>query len=89
MKLLDKKTTGDLTKLLIFMVVTALATGLLAVTIGNVSLRGTHALQGGLRRCHRSNKGDDIRVAGVKVGTVKGVEIRHRTRAMIDFNVKD
>ena len=35
MKLLDKNTTGDLTKLLIFMVVTTLATGVLVVTIGN------------------------------------------------------
>ena len=36
MKLLDKRTAGDLIKLLIFIVVTTLATGVLVVTIGNI-----------------------------------------------------
>ena len=35
------------------------------------------------------NKGDDIRVAGVKVGTVKDVAITDRTRALITFSVDD
>ena len=34
-------------------------------------------------------KGDDIRVAGVKVGTVKGVEILDRTQALVEFDVED
>ena len=37
MKILDRKTASDLTKLVIFMVVTILATGLLAVLIGNIT----------------------------------------------------
>ena len=37
MTLLDKKTTIDTVRLAIFMVVTTLATALLAVTIGNVN----------------------------------------------------
>ncbi len=89
MKLLDKKTTGDLTKLLIFMVVTALATGVLVVTIGNLSFGGTHTYKAVFADATGVNKGDDIRVAGVKVGTVKGVEISDRTRAMITFSVDD
>ena len=32
-------------------------------------------------------KGDDIRIAGVKVGSVKSVEIVDRTRALVTFNV--
>ena len=32
-------------------------------------------------------KGDDIRIAGVKVGSVKKVEIVDRTRALVTFNV--
>ena len=36
MKALDRRTTGDLVKLLVFMVVTTLATGVLVVTIGNL-----------------------------------------------------
>jgi phospholipid/cholesterol/gamma-HCH transport system substrate-binding protein len=88
-KLLDSKTTGDLTKLLIFMVVTALATGVLVVTIGNLSFGGTHTYKAVFADATGVNKGDDIRVAGVKVGTVKGVEISDRTRAMITFSVDD
>ena len=34
-------------------------------------------------------KGDDIRIAGVKVGTVKDIEIVDRTRAMVTFSVQD
>ena len=37
MSLLDRRTAGDAVKLVIFIVVTTLATGLLAVTIGNIS----------------------------------------------------
>ena len=32
-------------------------------------------------------KGDDVRVAGVKVGSVKGVDIVDRTRALVTFKV--
>jgi phospholipid/cholesterol/gamma-HCH transport system substrate-binding protein len=39
-KLLDKKTSLDLTKLVVFMVVTTIATGVLVVTIGNLTFSG-------------------------------------------------
>src|SRR3954464_10552355 len=71
------------------MVVTALATGVLVVTIGNLSFGGTHTYKAVFADATGVNKGDDIRVAGVKVGTVKGVEISDRTRAMITFSVDD
>ena len=88
MKLLDKKTTGDLTKLLIFMVVTALATGVLVVTIGNLSFGGTHTYKAVFADATGVNKGDDVRIAGVKVGTVEGISLVDRTRAMVTFNVQ-
>ena len=37
MKLLDKKTSADAVRLLIFILVTTIATGFLVVTIGNIS----------------------------------------------------
>jgi phospholipid/cholesterol/gamma-HCH transport system substrate-binding protein len=88
-KLLDRKTSTDLTKLLIFMVVTALATGVLVATIGNLSFGGTHTYKAVFSDATGVNKGDDIRVAGVKVGTVKDVAISDRTRALITFSVDD
>ncbi len=89
MKLLDKKTALDLTKLVIFMVVTTLATGVLVVTIGNVTFSGASTYKAVFADATGVNKGDDIRVAGVKVGTVKAVSITDRTRALITFSVDD
>ncbi len=89
MKVLDRKTTLDATKLVIFMLVTTLATGILVVTIGNLSFSGTQQFKAVFADATGVNKGDDIRVAGVKVGTVKDVAITDRTRALITFSVDD
>ncbi len=75
MKLLDKKTGIDLTKLLIFIVVTTLATGVLVVTIGNLSFGGSQNYRAVFADVTGMNKGDDVRIAGVKVGTVSDIEI--------------
>ena len=89
MKLLDKRTTGDAVKLAIFIVVTTLATGLLAITIGNISFGATTSYKAVFTDATGVVKGDDVRVAGVKVGTVEGVEILDRTTAEVSFNVGD
>jgi phospholipid/cholesterol/gamma-HCH transport system substrate-binding protein len=88
-KLLDKKTAGDLTKLLIFIVVTTLATGVLVVTIGNLSFGDSKTYRALFSDATGVVEGDDIRVAGVKVGTVQGVAIADRTRALVTFSVED
>ena len=41
MAYLDKRTLSDLVKLLVFIVVTTLATGVLVVTIGNLTFGGS------------------------------------------------
>ena len=89
MSLLDKKTAIDATKLLIFIVVTTLATGVLVATIGNVSFGGSREYKAEFVDATGVVKGDDVRVAGVKVGVVKGVEIYDRTRALVTFTVED
>jgi phospholipid/cholesterol/gamma-HCH transport system substrate-binding protein len=86
-KLLDKKTALDLTKLLIFIVVTTLATGVLVVTIGNVSFASSTSYKAVFSDATGVVKGDDVRIAGVKVGTVNDVEITDRTRALVSFKV--
>lgn len=86
---LDKRTRGDLVRLLVFVVVTTLATGLLVITIGNLSFGGTKEYRAVFSDATGVTKGDDIRVAGVKVGSVSGVEIHDRTRALVTFEVKD
>ena len=87
-KLLDKKTSGDLVKLMIFIVVTTLATGVLVATIGNLSLSSKKTYKAEFVDATGVVKGDDIRIAGVKVGSVQGIEIKDRTRALVTFDVE-
>lgn len=91
-RLLDTKTSGDLVRLLVFMVTTAVATSLLVVTIGNISFGGTDEYKAVFTDATGVLKGDDVRIAGVKVGTVKDVEVvqgdtTDDTHALVTFSV--
>ena len=88
MKMLDKRTSRDAVKLVIFMVVTTLATGVLVVLIGNLNFEKTHQYKAIFTDVTGVVKGDDIRIAGVKVGSVKNVEIVDRTKARVTFTVR-
>jgi phospholipid/cholesterol/gamma-HCH transport system substrate-binding protein len=74
---------------LIFMIVTTLATAVLVVTIGNISFSSSRDYKAVFADATGVVKGDDVRIAGVKVGTVTGVEITERTRALVSFTVDD
>ncbi len=87
MSLLDKKTSIDAVKLVIFIVVTTLATGVLVVTIGNVSFGDTKQYKAVFSDATGVVNGDDVRVAGVKVGNVQDVEVYDRTKALVTFKV--
>jgi phospholipid/cholesterol/gamma-HCH transport system substrate-binding protein len=87
MKMLDKRTAGDAVKLVIFIVVTTVATSLLVVTIGNVSFGETKEYKAVFSDATGVVNGDDVRVAGVKVGNVEDIEIVDRTRALVTFKV--
>ncbi|WP_372729382.1 MCE family protein [Nocardioides sp.] len=89
MKMLDKRTSGDLVKLLIFILVTTLATGVLVAVIGNVTFAGSKDYKAEFVDATGVVKGDDVRIAGVKVGTVSSIEIHDRTHAMVTFDVRD
>lgn len=87
MKLLDAKTSADLVKLVAFIVVTTLATSLLVVMVGNLTFGDTRQYKAEFVDATGVVNGDDVRVAGVKVGTVQDVEIVDRTRALVTFDV--
>lgn len=87
MSILDKKTRGDLVRLLIFIVVTTLATGVLVVLIGNLTFQRSNDYKAVFSDATGLVKGDDIRIAGVKVGSVKKVQIRDEDQALVSFNV--
>jgi len=88
MKLLDKKTGADAVRLLIFILVTTIATGFLVVTIGNISFAASKEYKAVFSDATGVVKGDDVRVAGVKVGNVEDVEVVDRTRALVTFKVE-
>jgi phospholipid/cholesterol/gamma-HCH transport system substrate-binding protein len=89
MPLLDVRTSIDLTKLMVFILVTTLATAVLVVTIGNLTFGATRAYKAEFVNATGVVPGDDIRVAGVKVGVVKDIEIVDRTRALVSFTVDE
>lgn len=86
---LDKKTTSDLVRLLVFMITTGLATGVLVVTIGNLSFGSTKEYRAEFSDATGVVSGDDVRIAGVKVGNVQDVEIADDNRALVTFTVAD
>jgi phospholipid/cholesterol/gamma-HCH transport system substrate-binding protein len=88
MKALDARTTGDAVKLVIFIVVTTLATSLLVVTIGNISFADSTQYKAVFSDATGVADGDDVRIAGVKVGSVQDVEIFDRDKAVVTFEVR-
>ena len=84
---LDKETLSALVKLIIFIVVTTLATGLLTVTIGNISFRDSRDFKAVFEDVTGVVKGDDVRIAGVRVGTVSGTEIIEQDKALVTFSL--
>ncbi len=87
MKLLDKKTGADSIRLAIFVAVTTVCTALLAVTIGNLSFEAKTRYRAEFTDVTGLNKGDDIRIAGVRVGQIDKIEqpLLHNTRATVRY----
>ncbi|MGV9410168.1 MCE family protein [Nocardia sp. NPDC003693] len=77
-----------LAKLIAFIVVTVLATGVLALTIANYSGGGTR-FNARFTDVTSLNKGDEVRIAGVRVGKVTKVSIVDKTLANVEFEVSD
>ncbi|NEA76185.1 MlaD family protein [Streptomyces sp. SID13588] len=82
-----RDTTAPLVKFSIFAVVTVLATALLAATIVNISFTPSDTYKAVFSDVTSLEKGDDIRVAGVRVGQVEGIRIKDRTLAEVTFSV--
>ncbi|KAA1422239.1 MCE family protein [Mumia zhuanghuii] len=84
---LDRLTAGALVRLLVFLVITGLLTGLLAVVIGNRSFIDTHQYKAEFADVTSLVKGDDVRIAGVRVGTVDDVRVHSDSTAQVTFTV--
>jgi phospholipid/cholesterol/gamma-HCH transport system substrate-binding protein len=70
------KTTGALIKLIIFMVVTSLLTFILAATIGTLPGGSFTTYHARFSDVTGLLPGNEVRIAGVKVGIVKGISLK-------------
>lgn len=86
---LSPRTIGNLVKLVVFAVITALVTGVLALTIANNGFGGSY-------KTYRAEftdvtsllPGDDVRIAGVRVGQVQAIKIVQDRYAEVTFTVQ-
>jgi phospholipid/cholesterol/gamma-HCH transport system substrate-binding protein len=67
---------SPLIKLVIFLVITAFATYVLGATISNSAYGSTSNYKANFTEVSGLSLGDDVRIAGVRVGTVEGITIK-------------
>ncbi|MDQ0993776.1 MCE family protein [Streptomyces sp. V3I7] len=82
-----RQAAAPLVKFSLFALVTIAATTLLAATIVNISFAPKDTYHAVFSDVTGLEQGDDIRVAGVRVGEVEDIRIRHRTLAEVTFTV--
>ena len=85
----NTKTTIALIKLSIFVVVSLIVTGTLTAIMGSFAFGGETEYKAQFTSASLIKKGDDVRIAGVTVGSVKGVELKDRDSAEVTFKVKN
>lgn len=78
---------GPLLKGLAFAVVTALATVLLGITIANRGSGDTVGYRARFTDATSVNPGDDVRMSGVRIGQVEGVQVVDRRFVEVAFSV--
>ncbi|ALG13928.1 MCE family protein [Kibdelosporangium phytohabitans] len=82
-----KSLTGPMIKLTLFIVVTVVATAVLAISIANTNLSSTNTYSARFVDVTSLLPGDDVRIAGVRVGQVEEVAIADRKQAEVTFSV--
>lgn len=83
------RTTGAAVKLGIFVVITSVATGILAMTISNMRFRDSVRYKAIFTDVTGLLKNDDVRVAGVRVGQIEGIRLYKGTQAEVTFSLQD
>ncbi|GGZ22769.1 MCE family protein [Streptomyces nitrosporeus] len=80
---------GPLAKSLVFVVVTALATTVLALSIANTGVGDTTTYKARFADATGLVVGDSVRVAGVKIGQVESIRVADRREAEVAFAVRE
>jgi phospholipid/cholesterol/gamma-HCH transport system substrate-binding protein len=82
-----RKVAGPLIKGLIFVLVTGLATAVLAVSIANTNVADTVTYSARFVDVTSLNPGDDVRIRGVRVGQVDALSVVDQNLALVEFSV--
>ncbi|MBY8876434.1 MCE family protein [Actinacidiphila acidipaludis] len=80
--------TGPVVKSLIFVLVTALATAVLAISIAGAAVGDTSGYNARFTDTTGLAAGDSVRIAGVKVGQVDSIKVVDRRYAQVHFSVQ-
>ena len=88
MKAQTRGVAAPLIKLIIFLVVTAFATYVLGATIANTSYGSTSTYRADFSDVSGLQVGDDVRVAGVRVGSISDIKIVNHDTARVSFTVQ-
>jgi phospholipid/cholesterol/gamma-HCH transport system substrate-binding protein len=83
------KTSASLVKLIVFMIVTSFLTFTLAATIGNISFGGKTKYAATFSDVTGLLTGNDVRIAGVVVGSVDTIELEGRNLARVEFTLDE
>ncbi|MER6912113.1 MCE family protein [Streptomyces sp. NPDC000594] len=83
-----RSVTAPLVKSLVFIVVTSLATTVLALSIANTGVGDTAPYRARFTDVTGLIPGDSVRIAGVKVGQVDSVAVADRREAEVRFSVE-
>jgi len=81
------RTAAAATKLLVFTVVSLVVTGMLAMIMGHVGVGKETGYTALFSNASELTKGDDVRIAGVSVGSVTGVHVVDGHTAQVSFKV--
>lgn len=87
MKQIDSQSISAAIKLGFFFAFTGISTLILALTLSNGSFGDRESYKAVFSDVTGMAKGDDVRIAGVAVGSVKKVEIIERDKALVTFGV--
>lgn len=75
-------------KLAVFTAISLVVTSVLAMIMGNVGFGSTVEYKALFTSASMISDGDDVRIAGLRVGSVEAVKIVDRTQALVTFSVK-
>ena len=84
---MDKESSSALVKLIIFCTITGLATIVLGMTLSNGGFAKRDHYKAIFSNTAGVAKGDEVRIAGVRVGTVQGTEIIGKDKALLKFGI--